>query len=224
MVPDSCKEIQLTDCVVPERKISGKDSISPTPAETISSASLDSDTNDLGQITPLLYSYLPTSHRGIPCTLPETALLPAYNLHSGAHSNSSSREPVLYEVGLSSTDSFNTCRRYRDSNSTPPIHSPRLAQSTEHLNLLSHVISTSGTSQTQRQRRNSSGSELRMRRHSAAPFRTLSLAPHSQRQRRRSHDVRDEQVDLLERLRIAATRRSFSSPFQSSNTSSRIFK
>lgn len=87
--------------------------------------------------------------------------------------------------------------------------SPRQAASTEHLNELSHLA----MHETQRVRRNSSGSEFRVRRHSAAPFR---LDSHMQRHRRRSHDVRDEQADLLKRLHVAATRRrSLSLPFQS---------
>ena len=70
-------------------------------------------------------------------------------------------------------------------------------------------------SQETRIRRNSSGSESRTRRHSAAPqYRTSCI-----RHRRRSHDVRDEQCDLLERLHVASRRRSLSSPFHVSQTS-----
>ena len=64
-----------------------------------------------------------------------------------------------------------------------------------------------------RRRRNSSGStsEPRVRRHShgtSNPSYSLSPDPLSvRRQRRRSHDARDEQADLLESLRAVASRR-----------------
>lgn len=91
------------------------------------------------------------------------------------------------------------------------------ARSTEELDVFSRINIPGAIQPIPRRRRNSSGSESRMRRHSAAPFRTVSIPTSTQRQRRVSHDVRDEQVDLLERLRIAATRRrSFSTPFQNS--------
>ena len=73
----------------------------------------------------------------------------------------------------------------------------------EHDMNLSRSVATKIVSSAQqpRQRRNSSGSETRFRRHSTAAIRTTT---HS-RQRRRSHDVRDEQAEILDRLRIAAT-------------------
>jgi hypothetical protein len=94
------------------------------------------------------------------------------------------------------------------------VNSDRRAISTEHLNVLSDAMAKS-----QRVRRNSTGPpEIRVRRHSAAP--SLRLNSQMQRHRRRSHDVRDEQADLLERLHVVATRRrSLSSPFQTSSRS-----
>lgn len=60
------------------------------------------------------------------------------------------------------------------------------------------------STQLTRRRRNSSGSDSRLRRHSTAAIRSTSFSSNL-RQRRRSHDVRDEQADILDRLRIAAT-------------------
>ena len=66
---------------------------------------------------------------------------------------------------------------------------------------------------THRRRRNSSGSssEPRVRRHShGTNSSSYSLSPDPlsvRRQRRRSHDARDEQAELLESLRAAASRR-----------------
>lgn len=87
-----------------------------------------------------------------------------------------------------------------------PITTSRHSNSTDNIDSISREA---------RIRRNSSGSESRTRRHSAAPqYRTSCI-----RHRRRSHDVRDEQCDLLERLHVASRRRSLSSPFHISQTS-----
>lgn len=87
--------------------------------------------------------------------------------------------------------------------------SPVCSRSSEQL----HFSTTDITIETPRMRRNSSGSETR---HSSASFRSVSFISHI-RHRRTSHDVRDEQCDLLERLHVAATRRrSVSAPFQTS--------
>ena len=71
-----------------------------------------------------------------------------------------------------------------------------------------HIIPASTHSQAQRRRRNSSGAEQRVRRHS---HHTFSGTHHGSldmiRRRRRSHDVRDECNELLEGLRAASTRR-----------------
>lgn len=84
------------------------------------------------------------------------------------------------------------------------------------------TVPASTHSQTQRRRRNSSGSEQRSRRHSthimSSPSNPVSSVQ-GMRRRRRSHDARDEQNDLLESLRVAATRRTsrgHPSPFQNS--------
>ena len=71
-----------------------------------------------------------------------------------------------------------------------------------------HIIPASTPSQTQRRRRNSSGSEPRARRHS---HQTLSGTHHGSldliRRRRRSHDVHDGCNEILEGLRAVSTRR-----------------
>lgn len=93
-------------------------------------------------------------------------------------------------------------------NSLMTPHEPlsNCANSFEHLN---HTVCS-------RNRRNSHGSESR-RRHSSAVSHVTSK-PNFHRQRRRSHDIRDDQSDLLERLHFAATRRrSVSAPFPSSS-------
>lgn len=79
-----------------------------------------------------------------------------------------------------------------------------LSQSSEQLH--SSLQSTSTASQ--RSRRKSTESEVRSRRHSAAHFRPSSL---SLRQRRLSHDTRDNPRELLQSLHNVASRRRSSS-------------
>ncbi len=69
--------------------------------------------------------------------------------------------------------------------------------------------------QPARRRRNSSGSEMRLRRHSAAaPAVARNTTVHlNLHQRRRSHDVRDEQADILDRLCVVANTSNFSKSF-----------
>ena len=230
MVPDSGKERDFIDCVVPESK-SNADHTIEAASNSAATGLLDSVSSvfagpDINEHTPLLYyaesSYLSTFSTNLASTSSQNALLPTFNLqtvHTLAMPSDSCFNHTLFQLhepsSAESSLGSNTQGSYCGTDNSS-IHS-RLVQSSEQLHVLSHTTNTSGVSQ--RRRRNSSGSESRMRRHSAAPFRTVSLTPHIQRQRRRSHDVGDEQVDLLERLRIAATRRrSFSAPFQSNPT------
>lgn len=246
MVPDSGKEIDFTDCVVPESKsndadnmIMYKETASSSTAINLTSSVYENvsgpDIGELNRVTPLLHyaesSYLSTLNTSSTASSSQSVLPHAYNLQSAAHLHSLTVpcfNPTLFQLsGPSNVElslGSNAQNSYCSTDNASTVNPSRLVQSSEQLNILSH-FSPSVPSHTQRRRRNSSGSESRMRRHSAAPFRTVSLTPHIQRQRRRSHDVGDEQIDLLERLRIAATRRrSFSAPFQSSRIqgSSRI--
>ena len=79
-----------------------------------------------------------------------------------------------------------------------------------------HFIPASTHSQTQRRRRNSSGTE-RVRRHShQAVSGSAVTSLEGTRRRRRSHDIRDERTELLEGLRAASSRRTsrtHSNPF-----------
>ena len=158
----------------------------------------------------------PSTREPFPSTTWNSSYHPPASLHTSRFAQSSEQLP-----GPSTREPFPSTTwngSYRADNPPAPLHTSRFAQSSEQLNTLSHAAQSH-----QRRRRNSSGSESRVRRHSAAPFRTLSLGPSIQRQRRRSHDVGDEQVDLLERLRIAATRRrSFSAPFHSPNRTTQL--
>ena len=80
----------------------------------------------------------------------------------------------------------------------------------EHSKTQSACLNTQSAKHIKKYRRNSSGCEARARRHSTVTIRNSSLQC-TVRPRRRSHDVRDEQVDILDRLRIAATTRFSSS-------------
>ena len=145
-----------------------------------------------------------------------TQIPPCY-LHQTNYSSDSMPNGSWSVGGPSST--FNTLRTNSpDSNLVCHHNSPNCTKSNEQLNVSHHIhFPILLSSQTQRIRRNSSGSESRMRRHSAAPIHTVASAINTHRQRRRSHDARDEQGDLLERLHFVATRRrSLSAPFQSS--------
>ena len=221
--------MDYTDCVVPDAKSSIDYNFSEenlelssfTTSLITSSASTsveilsEPDVGNYQRIAPSLHyassyesSYLSTFNPNVAGT--------SLNIPT-AHSNQSAAAQHHHPCAITPATElyFNTLPTMESSGVDP--------QSSEQLNFLSHSSFASTFLQTQRRRRNSSGSESRMRRHSAAPFRTISLAPQIQRQRRRSHDVRDEQVDILERLRVAATRRrSFSAPLQSSGRS-RIF-
>lgn len=235
VVPDSGEEVILTDCVVPISKLNlGTKLDNPALASChfggnfdpspLGSYFLNSDVS-VTQLLPGHHSRSSSigkssymSHSLLERT-PQNLLFPrqassvaCHPLHQPSIDDSSVTHTALqFESPHRRTALFQP-HTENDRYMLPSSNSPRHAISTEHLNVLSRL--TMSDAETQRVRRNSSGSESRVRRHSAAPFR---ISSHMQRQRRRSHDVRDEQVDLLERLHVAATRRrSFSSPFQTS--------
>ena len=83
-----------------------------------------------------------------------------------------------------------------------------ISRSSDQLHVIHHhQMSPSYT--LQRFRRNSTESEVRTRRHSAAHFRAASTG--MSRQRRLSHDARDDPRDLLQSLHTVASRRRASS-------------
>lgn len=210
VVPVSGKEVVFSDCVVPISKL------------TLNDQDLTDLHYDLSVDSFSLNSHFVNS---------EVTLASSDQISLASHSCSIADSSVTQTVlQLSETTSVESPPYFRRTEPNTVLqsrsqrilddqvrfvsNSPRHARSTEELNIHSHSSIPDATAVSQRVRRNSSGLECRMRRHSAAPFRTIGLNSHH---RRRSHDVRDEQADLLERLHVAATRRrSLSSPFQSS--------
>ena len=112
------------------------------------------------------------------------------NLESYLYLASETMQQISHQAPELSSSSIDSSPRHK--------HEHSKAQRNACLN------TPSSAKQMKKHRRNSSGCEARARRHSTAAIRNSSL-PCTVRPRRRSHDVRDEQVDILDRLRIAAT-------------------
>lgn len=186
----------FTDCVVPISKLNlGTEVEESQFTSDFPSSLLDSHINSEGSIVPLL--------RDQPLRSPSSSE-PSYT--ASYHDGDSSLTQIAIESSSYPGGMHTDAAVQYILNERYTLRNPRQALSTERLNELPHLAMP----ETLRVRRNST-SESRVRRHSAAPFRLDSHV----RLRRRSHDIRDEQVDLLERLHGAATRRrSLSSPFQ----------
>lgn len=227
VVPDSGDEAVLTDCVVPIGKLSlethSGDFTSDFHPPPLGSWFLNSEVS----VEPLLRDYQyatisePSYH--MPHSLPDRTLLPQYTSchhHHGDLSVTCTTPPLREnEFPHSYSRRIDTSTTIRPVSDDGYTNFTRHAVSTEHLSVL---VAPNMATETQRVRRNSSGSESRARRHSTASYR---MSSQMQRHRRRSHDVRDEQVDLLERLHVAATRRrSLSSPFQTSPRSQNSYR
>lgn len=222
MVPDPGEEI-FTDCVVPIGKLNLSDAFSSDDDSfPLSSHFLNSEVS----VGPLLSDHYAATDSnicepsGMSRPLPnrtQNTLPPAYSsfLASRHHPGDVTRTALEWTENESPPSYY----RRMETNTAPP-HIPVERYTLQGTSPTRHAVSTEQLSrlpdvETQRVRRNSSGSEPRTRRHSAASFRLTSQI---QRHRRRSHDVTDERVDLLERLHVAATRRrrSLSLPFQTS--------
>ena len=222
VVPDSGDEAVLTDCVVPISKLSLEAHSGDFHSPPLGSWFLNSE------VSVVLPDYQ--------CATNSVISEPSYHmLHSHPNRTSLPRYTSCYHhpgdmsvtctaLQLRENEFPSYSRRIDTSTAVRPVSDDgyanftRHAVSTEHLS----VLVTPNMAETQRMRRNSSGSESRGRRHSTASYR---ISSQMQRHRRRSHDVRDEQVDLLERLHVAATRRrSLSSPFQTSPRSQGSFR
>lgn len=219
MVPDPGEEAIFTDCVVPISKLSLGTSgafSSDIDSFPLSSCFLNSEVS----VEPLLTDRREPSFmsRPLPNRTTQNTLPPRYSSFLAHRHHPGDTRTVLQLTENESPSSYS--RRMGVVETIPDerytlqgTNSARHAVSTEHL---SQLMLPDAVPETQMVRRNSSGSEPRVRRHSAASFR---LTSQMQRHRRRSHDVTDERVDLLERLHVAATRRrrSLSLPFQGSH-------
>lgn len=222
VVPDSGENADIADCVVPISKLNFdiklNDSASDhfagrfnieSGTESLVDSYFSLETATLGHCSSELSNITPSSDILFPgLSLPHSRVNKCFS-HSSKELDGARSLPNSRRVSTIVSSRNHTLD---DGIQILTTISPVCSRSSEQL----HFSTTDITIETPRMRRNSSGSETRMRRHSSAPFRSVSFISHV-RHRRTSHDVRDEQCDLLERLRVAATRRrSVSAPFQAS--------
>lgn len=231
VVPDSGTNHNVTDCTVPDNRLNLDINIGDVELDISHVAAgikIDSFSDDLDSASQLqIHEYSNDGNLFINFSSPSpthflnssisTSISTMQNYSVPEHIFSpvhhSSRTPPNEPSSQSHTSEIS----YQDVN-VVTIHSPNHSRSTEQINVLPHhCTQPSMMNLAQRTRRNSSGNESRLRRHSAAPCLSIPSLTSVHRQRRRSHDVRDGQGDLLNILHIAATRRrSLSVPFQAS--------
>ena len=192
VVPDNKGTENFTDCVVPDYRSDFESN--PDLALSCITAGLN-------------ISSLPSiSHYFAPATIPYQGLpRPRSATASAGLTTTNSSGATGYSYSLPPTTEIQ--RKYSHSTFTNRslmlVNSHGVSRSSEQLHV-PNQLSTHCTSHLTA-RRNSIDSDKKVRRHSAAHFRTTA-PPGIQRQRRISHDTRDNQSDLLQRLHNVATR------------------
>ena len=188
VVPDNQGTENLTDRIVPDYK-SEFDS-NPDLALTCITAGLN-------------ISSLST----IACPAPVSGLLRSMSMSGNVDQTASGAAAAAAGYSCPLVSTFDIQRKHSHGSFTNRslvvVSSHHVSKSSEQLHVHSHHLSTPVASQ--RKRRNSTDSDKKMRRHSAAH--TYTLSPGVQRQRRLSHDARDDQSDILQSLHSASTRR-----------------
>lgn len=195
VVPDKKETESLTDCVVPDYRSNFESN--PDLELSYITAGLN-----ISSLSALSY------HPAPPAFGLHQALLRPRSATASAGLATNSSGATGYSGPLYSTTDIQ--RKYSHgafTNRTAMVVASRgVSRSSEQLHVHGHYLPSPNASQ--RTRRNSMDSDKKARRHSAAHF--CAVPPGIQRQRRRSHDARDNQSDLLRRLHNAATGRRFS--------------